>query len=177
MGDSTHKETTILVSGDYRREGSARAAFMKRLRHKGRGRGHAGRGRGRVSGIPVFNTVAEAVREKGSVDASVTFVPGPGLKDAVMEAVDAGIKFIVSRWNGSLCTTSWRWLPMPRAWCATAGPRLHWNHQSGHRGGRLARGHPGVRQKGIYSPDQSGSCHKRRPVGHSTWALIRRASA
>jgi len=55
-----------------------------------------GRGGEEVSGIPVFNTVAEAVREKGPIDASVTFVPGPGLKDAVMEAVDSGIKFIVS---------------------------------------------------------------------------------
>jgi succinyl-CoA synthetase alpha subunit len=48
-----------------------------------------------VSGIPVYNTVEEAVKAKGPVDASVTFVPGPGLKDAVLEALDAGIKFIV----------------------------------------------------------------------------------
>ena len=35
-----------------------------------------GRGGEEVSGIPVFDTVAEAVREKGPIDASVTFVPG-----------------------------------------------------------------------------------------------------
>jgi succinyl-CoA synthetase alpha subunit len=55
-----------------------------------------GRGGEEVSGIPVYNTVAEAVKAKGPIDASVTFVPGPGLKDAVYEAIDSGIKFIVS---------------------------------------------------------------------------------
>ena len=40
--------------------------------------------------------MAEAAREFGPIHASVTFVPGPGLKDAVMEAVDSGIGFIVS---------------------------------------------------------------------------------
>ena len=49
-----------------------------------------------VFGIPVFNTVAEAVECRGPIDASVTFVPGPGLKDAVMEASRFGVKFIVS---------------------------------------------------------------------------------
>ena len=90
------KKTTILVQGITGREGSARAAFMKGYGTKVVAGVTPGRGGEEVSGIPVFNTVAEAVREKGSVDASVTFVPGPGLKDAVMEAVDAGIKFIVS---------------------------------------------------------------------------------
>ncbi|MCJ7704882.1 MAG: succinate--CoA ligase subunit alpha, partial [Desulfobacterales bacterium] len=54
-----------------------------------------GRGGEEISGIPVYNTVEEAVRTQGRIDASVTFVPGPGLKDAVFEAVDGGIKFIV----------------------------------------------------------------------------------
>jgi succinyl-CoA synthetase alpha subunit len=45
--------------------------------------------------VPVFNTVAEAVRETGA-DCSVIFVPGPGSADAIMEAADAGIKLIVA---------------------------------------------------------------------------------
>ncbi len=90
------KDTTVLVQGITGREGSARAAFMKGYGTKVVAGVTPGRGGEEVSGIPVFNTVAEAVREKGPIDASVTFVPGPGLKDAVMEAVDSEIKFIVS---------------------------------------------------------------------------------
>jgi succinyl-CoA synthetase alpha subunit len=90
------KETTVLVQGITGREGSARAAFMKGYGTKVVAGVTPGRGGEEVSGIPVFNTVAEAIQAKGPIDASVTFVPGPGLKDAVMEAVDSGIKFIVS---------------------------------------------------------------------------------
>lgn len=89
------KETTVLVQGITGREGSARAAFMKGYGTNVVAGVTPGRGGDEVSGIPVFNTVNEAVKEKGPINASVTFVPGPALKDAVMEAVDAGIKFIV----------------------------------------------------------------------------------
>ncbi len=89
------KNTTILVQGITGREGSARAAFMKGYGTKVVAGVTPGRGGEEVSGIPVYNTVEEAVKAKGPIDASVTFVPGPGLKDAVLEALDAGIKFIV----------------------------------------------------------------------------------
>jgi succinyl-CoA synthetase alpha subunit len=45
-------------------------------------------------GLPVFNTVHEAVRETGA-DASMVFVPAPFAAAAVMEAADAGIKLVV----------------------------------------------------------------------------------
>jgi len=90
------KETTVLIQGITGREGSARAAFMKGYGTNVVAGVTPGRGGEEVSGIPVFNTVNEAVKKKGPINASVTFVPGPALKDAVMEAVDAGIKFIVS---------------------------------------------------------------------------------
>lgn len=45
-------------------------------------------------GLPVFNTVKDAVRETHA-DASVIYVPAPFCKDSILEAVDAGIKLIV----------------------------------------------------------------------------------
>ena len=45
-------------------------------------------------GLPVFNTVQEAVSETGA-DASVIYVPAPFARDGILEAADAGIKLIV----------------------------------------------------------------------------------
>ena len=45
-------------------------------------------------GLPVFNTVRDAVNET-KADASVIYVPAPFCKDSILEAVDAGIKLIV----------------------------------------------------------------------------------
>jgi len=45
-------------------------------------------------GLPVFNTVAEAVEATGA-DASVIYVPAPFCKDSILEAANAGIKLIV----------------------------------------------------------------------------------
>ncbi|AWB65329.1 succinate--CoA ligase subunit alpha [Saccharobesus litoralis] len=45
-------------------------------------------------GLPVFNTVAEAVAETGA-DASVIYVPAAFVKDSILEAANAGIKLIV----------------------------------------------------------------------------------
>ncbi|MDQ4423499.1 MAG: succinate--CoA ligase subunit alpha [Thalassolituus sp.] len=45
-------------------------------------------------GLPVFNTVAEAVEATGA-EASVIYVPAPFCKDSILEAANAGIKLIV----------------------------------------------------------------------------------
>jgi succinyl-CoA synthetase alpha subunit len=54
-----------------------------------------GRGGSEVWGVPVFNSVKEATEKFGSIDASVTFVPGPQVKEAVIEAIEAEIKFVL----------------------------------------------------------------------------------
>jgi succinyl-CoA synthetase alpha subunit len=52
-----------------------------------------GRGGESVEGVPVFNTVAAAVAATGA-DTSAVYVPARGVKDAVLEAVDAGIRVL-----------------------------------------------------------------------------------
>ena len=44
--------------------------------------------------VPVFNTVAQAVRETGA-NASIIFVPAPGAADAILEAEDAGLPLVI----------------------------------------------------------------------------------
>ncbi len=53
-----------------------------------------GKGGQDMDGIPVFNTVSEAVKATGA-NAGVVFVPPPFAADAVMEAADAGVKLVV----------------------------------------------------------------------------------
>ncbi|MBE9481357.1 MAG: succinate--CoA ligase subunit alpha [Bacteroidetes bacterium] len=53
-----------------------------------------GKGEQMHLGVPVFNTVAEAIKETGA-DVSVIFVPPPFAADAIMEAAEAGIGVVV----------------------------------------------------------------------------------
>jgi succinyl-CoA synthetase alpha subunit len=53
-----------------------------------------GKGGTDVDGIPVFNTVDEAVRTTGA-DTSVIYVPAAFAADAIMEAVDAGVALVI----------------------------------------------------------------------------------
>lgn len=47
-----------------------------------------------VEGIPIYATVADAVAATGA-DTSCIFIPAPGVRDAVMEAAEGGVRFIV----------------------------------------------------------------------------------
>lgn len=89
------KETKVLVQGITGREGSARTKFMKDYGTKVVAGVTPGRGGELIHGVPVYNTVEEAVAACGTIDVSVTFIPGPALKDAVFEALDGGIKWLV----------------------------------------------------------------------------------
>lgn len=54
-----------------------------------------GKGGQEISGVPIFNSVKEALQKVGNVDGSVQFVPPMFTRGAVAEAIEAGIKFIL----------------------------------------------------------------------------------
>lgn len=88
------KNSKVLVQGVTGRDGSFHALKMKSYGTNIVGGTSPGKGGQNVEGIPVFNTVAEAVAKTGA-NTSVIFVPAPFAKDAMLEAADAGIKLIV----------------------------------------------------------------------------------
>jgi len=89
------ENTTVLVQGITGREGSARTRFMLDYGTKVLCGATPGRGGSEVWGVPVYDTVKQAVETHGQIEASVTFVPGQQVKNAVIEAIEAGIKFVV----------------------------------------------------------------------------------
>jgi succinyl-CoA synthetase alpha subunit len=89
------EHSRVLVQGITGREGSNRARFMAAYGTNVVAGVTPGRGGQTVGSVPVYNSVKEAIDTHGPFDATVTFVPGPVVKDAVIEAVDAGVKFVV----------------------------------------------------------------------------------
>jgi len=96
MGILIDENTTAIVQGITGRAGEAFTRYMREYGTKVLAGVTPGRGGSMAAEVPVYDTVKEAVQKHGPIDASVTFVPGPALKDAVLEAIDAGIKLIVS---------------------------------------------------------------------------------
>lgn len=90
------ENTTAIIQGITGRAGESYSRYMKAYGTKILAGVTPGRGGSTAAEVPVYDTVDEAVAKHGSIDASVTFVPAPYLKDAVLEAIDAGIKMIVS---------------------------------------------------------------------------------
>jgi succinyl-CoA synthetase alpha subunit len=89
-----NENTTVLIQGITGREGSARTRFMMAYGTRVVAGVTPGRGGSRVWDVPVYDTVREAWKHHGPIDATVTFVPGRVVKDAVLEAIDAGIKYV-----------------------------------------------------------------------------------
>jgi len=87
------KDTRLLVQGFTGREGTFHALACREYGTQVVAGVTPGKGGTGHEGIPVFDTVADAVRETGA-NASMIFVPPPFAADAVVEAVDAGVAVI-----------------------------------------------------------------------------------
>jgi len=88
------KSTRLVVQGITGKEGTFHTKQMVEYGTQVVGGVTPGKGGTTHEGIPVFNTVADAVREAGA-NASVIYVPPPFAADAVMEAADAGLPLVV----------------------------------------------------------------------------------
>ncbi|HUF12177.1 MAG TPA: succinate--CoA ligase subunit alpha [Longimicrobiales bacterium] len=97
-------DTKLLVQGITGRDGSFHARQMMEYGTKLVGGVTPGKGGQTFEGpngtsVPIFDTMAEAVAETGA-DATVIYVPPAFAADAIMEAADAGVPFIVAITEG-----------------------------------------------------------------------------
>ncbi len=89
------EKMSVLIQGITGREGSVRAELMKDYGTRvvaGVAPGKKGQA---VHGIPVYDTVNEAIECEGPIDVSVIFIPAVLVRDAAMEALEAGVGTLV----------------------------------------------------------------------------------
>jgi succinyl-CoA synthetase alpha subunit len=94
MSVLVNKNTKVIVQGFTGQQGTFHAQQMLDYGTKVVGGVTPGKGGTEHIGLPVFNTVKDAVKATGA-DASVIYVPPPFAADAILEAADAGIRVIV----------------------------------------------------------------------------------
>jgi len=89
------EKTRLLVQGITGREGMKVTKQMLEYNTKVIAGVTPGKGKEEVEGVPVFNTVKEAVQKFPQINSSLVYVPPPGAKDAVIEAIANGIKLVI----------------------------------------------------------------------------------
>jgi succinyl-CoA synthetase alpha subunit len=93
------KDTKVIVQGITGSEGTFHTQQMREYGTRILAGVTPGKGGTTIQGIPVFNTVRDASRETDA-NASVIFVPPAFAADAIMEAVDSGIRTVVCLTEG-----------------------------------------------------------------------------
>jgi len=127
------KKTKVIVQGITGRDGSFHTGQMKKYGTNVVAGVTPGKGGSKVAGIPVFNTMQEAMA-KTKANTSVIYVPPPFAVDAIYEAVSAGIKLVVCVTEGVPANDMMKVVPFVKA-----------------HGARLI----GPNCPGLISPDQS----------------------
>ncbi|MGN1394060.1 MAG: succinate--CoA ligase subunit alpha [Succinivibrionaceae bacterium] len=89
-----NKDTKVICQGFTGSQGTSHSEQCLAYGTKLVGGVSPGKGGQTHLGLPVFNTVAEAVQQTGAT-ATMIYVPAPFCKDAILEAIDAGLKLIV----------------------------------------------------------------------------------
>ena len=92
------RNTRVVVQG-LGREGSFHAARMKEYGTKVVGATKPGKGGTTQEGVPLFDTMAQAV-DATDANTSIVFVPAPFAMDAMLEAIDAGIDLVIAITEG-----------------------------------------------------------------------------
>ncbi|MCE3045121.1 succinate--CoA ligase subunit alpha [Legionella sp. 16cNR16C] len=94
MSVLVNKETKVICQGFTGKQGTFHSEQAIAYGTRMVGGVTPGKGGQSHLGLPVFNTVREAM-EATQADASVIYVPAPFCKDSILEAADAGVKLIV----------------------------------------------------------------------------------
>lgn len=89
------RDTRVLVQGMTGREGASHTRFMREYGTKVVAGSTPGKGGTEFEGLPVYNSVREAV-EQHEIDATIIFVPPAAAADATLEAMHAGVPLIVN---------------------------------------------------------------------------------
>ena len=108
------ESTKLCVQGFTGREGNFHAMRNKAYGTQVVAGVTPGKGGQEVGGVPVFDTVAEAVKETGA-DASLIFVPARFAADAVYEAADGGCRLIVCITEGIPASDEAKFVTYPRS--------------------------------------------------------------
>lgn len=95
MAVIVNEDTRLLVQGITGYQGTYHSKAMMDFGTRVVAGVTPGKGGQEVHGVPVFDTVEEAVERTGA-NASCVFVPAPFTKSAVLEAIDAGIRTVVA---------------------------------------------------------------------------------
>ncbi len=90
-----NEKTRVLVQGITGREGMVRTLLMKEYGTNVVAGVTPGKAGTMVHGVPVYDSVAQAVEKEGPMDASAVFIPAPQVKAAALEAMESGIKFML----------------------------------------------------------------------------------
>jgi len=95
MAILVNEQSRVIIQGITGREGMVRTQLMKDYGTKVVAGVTPGRAGQDVYGVPVYDSVVQAWEKQGPLEVSVIFVPAALVKNAALEAIDAGVKLLV----------------------------------------------------------------------------------